>query len=95
MNGVALDALTAGNKLWEVKVIDFSGNRDFVVDSEVTKNFVQRDRQLTVIEACPIYSLSWAVADSRHYNRQIERSFHEPLLGHRHVPECLLLPEAP
>ncbi|HEC11968.1 MAG TPA: hypothetical protein ENI80_01755 [Acidiferrobacteraceae bacterium] len=94
VNGVAFDALT-GSTLWEVKAIDFSGKQDFIIDSQVNKDFEQRGRQLGAIASCPTYSLGWAIGDGRHFQRQVERLFPSPLVQHRHVPECLLLPKAP
>ena len=95
VNGVAFDALTADTKLWEVKVIDFTGIVDFVVDSQVTKDFDQRDRQLGALESCLGFNLNWAVADGRHFSRQTERQFPAPLAEHRNVSECFSLPTAP
>jgi len=95
VNGVTFDALTMNSRLWEVKVIDFSNNADFIVDSQVDSDFSQRDRQLGAIVSCPALTLSWAVADSRHFSRQVERSFPVPLIEHRNVPECFSLPEVP
>ena len=91
VNGVSFDAIT-GSTLWEVKVINFSNSPEFIVNSQVDKDFEQRNRQLNALSICPSYSLGWAVADGKHFSTQILRGFDSAVDIHRQVPECFLLP---
>jgi hypothetical protein len=96
VSGVAFDALTAPSTLWEVKVIDFSNSKEFIIESQiVNKDIPQFERQKSAISQCPQYLHGWAVADPRHFLLQkVPYGWDARVNFHVSVSHCLLLPKS-